>query len=90
MTTPAEAVQASLEAANSERAAALSKMTVPPWLPGFLSFDLDGDKIPDVLEPHLYSDAMDAVLWCLTMFAPPNTVAYKAAVLIQKIKSRKP
>lgn len=88
MTDPAAAVAASLTAANAARAAALARVTVPDWLPSFLAFDLDGDAIPDVLEDHLWTDAMDAVLWAILNFASPNTVAYKAALKIVSARER--
>jgi hypothetical protein len=81
--TNAEIAAAALQAANAARSISLEKVDVPPWLPGFLAFDTDHDKIPDVLEPHMWSEAMSAVLWAILTFASPNTLAYKAAVKVQ-------
>lgn len=90
MPTPAEIVAESLKAANTAKIAALEKMQTPPWLPSFLAFDLDGDKIPDLLEPHLWSDAMNMLLWAILTFASPNTIAFKAATKISKLRDSLP
>lgn len=81
---PAAVVAASLAAANTARVVYLDKLgNVPSWLPSFLAFDLDKDSIPDVLEPHMWGEAMSALLWAILTFASPNTLAYKAAVKVQ-------
>jgi hypothetical protein len=84
--TNEEIVNESLEAANAARVVALARVQAPPWLPAFLCFDLDNDKIPDVLEIHMWSEAMSAILWAILTFASPNTLAYRAAVKVQNAR----
>lgn len=87
--TPESIAAAASDAAAGAYSNELAKrVEKPSWLPDFLAFDLDRDGIPDVLEPHLWSDAMATLLWAISTFAPADSQAAKVAARVEEARQK--